>query len=64
VIAFFSKKTHSTKFLTFGSDNKFKIWNQQARKAPDSKTGEGKIHEYFWNCEMEGMYKNKKILGV
>jgi len=26
IIAFFSKKSHETKFLTFGSDNKFKVW--------------------------------------
>ncbi|KAL4439325.1 hypothetical protein ABPG74_016988 [Tetrahymena malaccensis] len=63
-VCFFSHKSNTHKFITYGSDNKFKIWKKYTRIAPNSKSGEVKVYEYFWNCEFEGSYKNKKILGV
>lgn len=39
-IGFFSLRTNENKFITYGSDNKFKIWKKYTRKVPNSKSGD------------------------
>ena len=53
--------------MSFGTDNKFKIWRKFERKARDAVSSEKNPRDflnYFWNCEFEGEYKKLPISNI